>query len=544
MLVKGQGASGGYNRQACTMGYEMNTTQNGNLADAYRSLVEIGLALSGREDLDSLLETILMSAKRLANADGGTLYLTGDDGDLHYKMLHTTSLNLSTGGTTGRAPNFPPIPIGDAGSMAAYCGREQVSLNIDDIYDNDAFDFSGPRKFDAGNGYRTRSMLAIPLVDHHAETIGVLQLINALDPVSGAPVAFAPATQQLCEALASQAAIAISNRALVIQLEELFLSLITLINSAIDEKSPYTGGHCNRVPELTLMLAEAASAVDHGPLRDFSLSREDLHELRIASLLHDCGKIVTPVHVVDKATKLETIFDRIALIDTRFEVVLRDLEIAELKGQLTAGEHTARRAAVLADRKFLRHANIGGERMSPDDIARVERIAATQWQPTGEDSQPFLSANEVENLTIIAGTLTGAEREIINYHITATIKMLEALPWPKHLRNVPEYAGGHHERMDGRGYPKGLRREEMSVQARMLAIADVFEALTAADRPYKNGKPLSEALRIMKFLRDDHHIDPDLFDVFVQEGVFARYAEQFLPPEQIDAVAVADLIRA
>lgn len=522
----------------------MTKTMQGDLAEAYHSLVEIGLALSGRGDLDSLLETILISAKRLANADGGTLYLAGDEGALHYKMLHTTSLNLSVGGSSGKAPNFPPIPVSDIGSMAAFCAREKISLNIDDIYHNDQFDFSGPRKFDAANGYRTRSMLAIPLVDHRSDTIGVLQLINALDPATGEPVAFSPATQQLCEALASQAAIAISNRALVIQLEELFLALITLINNAIDEKSPYTGGHCNRVPELTLMLAQAASEADYGPLQNFHLTPDDLQELQIASLLHDCGKIVTPIHVVDKATKLETIFDRIELVETRFEVLLRDLEIELLKGSITQAEHDERRTALLADRDFLRHANIGGERMSPDDIARVHRIAALQWQPIDQETRPFLSGNEVENLTIVAGTLTGEERQIINHHITATINMLEALPWPKHLRNVPEYAGGHHERMDGRGYPKGLKGDEMSVQARMLAIADVFEALTAADRPYKSGKTLSEALRIMKFLRDDNHIDPDLFDIFVREKIYLRYAEQFLPPEQIDDVSAADLVAA
>jgi len=520
----------------------MKVAQGSGIPDAYHALLEIGLALSAREDLDSLLEKILMSAKRLAHADGGTLYLIGADGDLHYKMLHTSSLNLSTGGTTGRVPNFPPIPINDAGALAAHCAREKVSLNIRDIYVDTTFDFSGSRKFDEANGYRTLSILGVPLVDHRGDAIGVLQLINALDPESGKAIPFDAAVQELCEALASQAAIAISNRELMTQLEELFLALITLINGAIDEKSPYTGGHCNRVPELTLMLAEAVSGADYGPLRDFALTRDDLHELRIASLLHDCGKIVTPVHVVDKATKLETIFDRIELVDTRFEVALRDLEIALLKGKIDQAGHDRRRAELLADRDFLRQANIGSERMQAEDIARVNAIAGGQWQPTGQDVRPFLSDNEVENLTIVAGTLTSAEREIINHHITATIRMLEALPWPKHLRNVPEYAGGHHERMDGRGYPKGLKRDEMSVQARIMAIADVFEALTAADRPYKKGKTLSEALRIMTSLRDNNHIDPDLFDVFVREKVYERYAREFLPAEQIDDVQALELV--
>lgn len=509
---------------------------NQSIVKAYRSLVEIGIAVSRREDIDTLLETILLSAKELAQADGGTLYLVEEEGFLSYKMLHTTSLGIATGGKTGQKPTFPPIPIADPGAVAAYCARSQQAINIPDIYRNEDFDFSGPRKFDASVGYQTKSMLCIPLINHRDETIGVLQLINAIDPDSGELSAFDSDVQELCEALASQAAMALTNRELIVQLEDLFFSFIGLINTAIDEKSPYTGGHCNRVPELTLMLAEAVNGAKYGPLSEFQLTEDDFYELKVASLLHDCGKIVTPVHVVDKATKLETIFDRIQLVDTRFEVAIRDLEIRFLKGEITQTAHDAEREALLSDRDFLRTANVGGERMTDADIERVKAIAARQWQPTGAQSQPFLSDNEVENLTIVAGTLTHEEREIINYHIVATIKMLEALPWPKHLRNVPEYAGGHHERMDGKGYPKGLKREEMSLQTRMLAIADVFEALTASDRPYKSGKTLSEALKIMNFMRDGAHIDPDLFDVFLREKVYLQYAERFLPPEQVDDV--------
>lgn len=517
---------------------------NQSIVKAYRSLVEIGIAVSRREDIDTLLETILLSAKELAQADGGTLYLVEDEGFLSYKMLHTTSLGIATGGKTGQKPTFPPISIADPGAVAAYCARSQQAINIPDIYRNEDFDFSGPRKFDAGVGYQTKSMLCIPLINHRDETIGVLQLINAIDPDNGELTAFDSDVQELCEALASQAAMALTNRELIVQLEDLFFSFIGLINTAIDEKSPYTGGHCNRVPELTLMLAEAVNGAKYGPLSEFQLTDDDFYELKVASLLHDCGKIVTPVHVVDKATKLETIFDRIHLVDTRFEVAIRDLEIRMLKGEITQAEHDAERDVLLSDRAFLRTANIGGERMTDADMKRVKAIAARQWQPVGEDIRPFLSENEVENLTIVAGTLTHEEREIINHHIVATIRMLEALPWPKHLRNVPEYAGGHHERMDGKGYPKGLKREEMSLQTRMLAIADVFEALTASDRPYKSGKTLSEALKIMKFMRDGAHIDPDLFDVFLREKVYLQYANRFLPPEQVDDVPEPDPLPA
>ena len=337
---------------------------------------------------------------------------------------------------------------------------------------------------------------------------------------------------------------------LINQLEALFESLIKLINTAIDEKSPYTGGHCERVPTLTMMLAEAANETGEGPLADFAMSDRDRYELKIAGLLHDCGKITTPVHVVDKATKLQTIYDRIHVLDTRFEVLKRDAEVAALREQAVLAARGAPRAqqdAVEArlrerlsqlddDRRFLRTCNVGGEAMRDEDIERVRRIAQCRWTDVAGNDSPFLSEEEVGNLTIRAGTLTQEERKIINYHIVSTINMLEALPWPKHLLHVPEYAGGHHERMDGKGYPKGLTREQMSVQARIMGIADIFEALTAKDRPYKKGKTLTESLQILGRFKLNGHVDPDLFDVFVRRKVYLRYAEMYLDPEQIDEV--------
>jgi HD-GYP domain-containing protein (c-di-GMP phosphodiesterase class II) len=364
-----------------------------------------------------------------------------------------------------------------------------------------------------------------------------------------------PSDQRLAESLASQAAIALTNRHLINQLEVLFESFIALINTAIDEKSPYTGGHCQRVPALTMMLAEAVNETHEGPLRDFRMTDKDRYELKIAGLLHDCGKVTTPVHVVDKATKLETIFDRINLVDTRFEVLKRDLEIEALKrkldllggapGQAALHEQASRIDQDLderlreleSERVFLRQANIGGEVMSPEAQEHVKRIGTgRKWIDLSGKPADFLSQDEIKNLTIARGTLTSEERQTINHHIVATIKMLEALPWPTHLRNVPEYAGGHHERMDGKGYPRGLTREQMSIQARVMGIADIFEALTAKDRPYKRGKTLSESLKILGNFRQNGHVDPDLFDVFVRKKVYLRYAQQFLDREQIDEV--------
>lgn len=505
--------------------------------DRLKALLKIGTALSSEDNIDALLEMILLSAKQLTFADGGTLYLTSEDGHLRYEMLHTSSLGLAMGGSTGKPVTFPPLSLAENGSLVSVrCALEQRAIHIPDIYANEEFDFAGPRKFDAATGYRTKSLLCVPLINHVSETVGVLQLINATDPITREVTAFSDEGQELAEALASQAAIALNNRQLIDQMAGLFEALIAMINTAIDEKSPYTGGHCNRVPDLALMLADAVDKVDDGPLRDFKMSEEDRYELRIASLLHDCGKVTTPVHVVDKGTKLETIYDRIGLLDTRFEVLLRDTHIAALEGQISADEREARDTEIRDARDFLRHCNVGGERMRDEDIARVKDIANWTWTGPDGTPQPFLTTDEVENLTIVAGTLTFDERQIINNHIVSTIKMLEALPWPRHLRRVPEFAGGHHERMDGKGYPKGLTRDEMSVQARMMGIADIFEALTAADRPYKSAKPLSEALKIMGFFKLEHHIDPDLFDIFIREKVYLDYAEKFLSPEQIDVI--------
>ena len=519
-------------------------------------LNEVGTALSREKDIDRLLESILVAAKNIARADGGTLYRLADDRrSLRFEIIRTDSLGIAMGGSTGREVPFAPIPLfKDDGApnvhnVAACAVNQDRTVNVEDAYAEAGFDFSGTRRFDTQTGYRSRSFLTVHMKNHEDEIIGVLQLINARD-ASGAVRAFSGTDQRLAESLASQAAVVLTNRLLISRLEHLFESFINLINSAIDDKSPYTGGHCERVPVLTTMLADAACNTTTGPLADFDMDDAQRYELKIAGLLHDCGKVTTPTHVVDKATKLETIFDRIHLIDTRFEIVHRDIEVELLRERIAAmqageranladmeAELTRRVRAVNEDRDFLRKANIGAESMDAEDRARVHAIAS-RWPRRDEAGceTPFLTADEVANLTIAYGTLTPEERRVINHHIDITIQMLEALPWPKHLQNVPEFAGGHHERMDGKGYPRGLSGEQMSVQARMMAIADVFEALTAKDRPYKRGKTLTEALSILGRMKLTGHIDPDLFDVFVREKVYLRYADQFLDPEQIDDV--------
>jgi HD-GYP domain-containing protein (c-di-GMP phosphodiesterase class II) len=515
-----------------------------DLVQRLEQLHAIGTSLSAERDIDRLLEAILTASKSITRVDGGTLYRLAGDGTLRFEIVRTSSLKLYLGGTTGNPIPFYPIHLeGKDGKpnhsmVAAYAALTGKTVNIADAYTADGFDFTGTRNFDKKTGYRSKSFLTVPMANHEHEIIGVLQLINAQDPRTGEIVPFSHADQRLAESLASQAAIALTNRMLINQLEHLFESFIALINTAIDEKSPYTGGHCQRVPALTMMLAEAVNETMDGPLSEFQMSDKDRYELKIAGLLHDCGKVTTPVHVVDKATKLEGIYDRIHLIDTRFEILKRDAEIAMLKDGTHEGRarHRERLRQIEEDRMFLRAANIGGERMRDEDVERIRRIAEYRWTDVSGHEAKFLSDDELKNLTIRSGTLTAEERQIINHHIVATIKMLEALPWPRHLKNVPEYAGGHHERMDGKGYPRGLTREQMSVQARVMGIADIFEALTAKDRPYKKGKTLSESLEILGRMRLNGHIDPDLFDVFVRRKIYLRYAEMFLDKEQIDVV--------
>jgi len=512
-----------------------------DLGQRLEQLNAIGASLSAERDINRLLESILTAAKAITRADGGTLYRVTEERTLRFEIMRTSSLKFYLGGSTGNPIPFYPIQLykdgkPNHGMVAAYAALTGKTVNIADAYTAEGFDFTGTRAFDNKTGYRSKSFLTVPMRDHEREIIGVLQLINAQDPASGEIVAFSASDQRLAESLASQAAIALTNRMLINQLEQLFESFIKLINTAIDEKSPYTGGHCQRVPVLTMLLAEAVNETSEGPLAAFQMSDKDRYELKIAGLLHDCGKVTTPVHVVDKATKLESIFDRVHLIDTRFEVLKRDAEIESLKAGGDEKRLRERLRRLEEDRRFLQACNVGGERMRDEDIERVRRIAQYRWRDVSGHEANFLTDDEVKNLTIRAGTLTDEERKVINHHIVATIRMLEALPWPRHLSNVPEYAGGHHERMDGKGYPKGLTREQMSVQARCMGIADIFEALTAKDRPYKKGKTLSESLEILGRMKLNGHIDPDLFDIFVRRRIYRRYAEMFLDSEQIDEV--------
>jgi HD-GYP domain-containing protein (c-di-GMP phosphodiesterase class II) len=505
----------------------------------------IGAALSTETNIDKMLEMILEMAQDAMKADGGTLYRLTPEHTLKFAIIQNKTLKIKMGGTSGNSITLPEIPLSIAGkpnhsAISAHCAITRQPVNVSDAYAKKGFDFSGAKSFDAKMDYRTSSVLATP-IGHDGALLGVLQLVNCLNE-RGTIEPFSALAEEMAASLSSQAGIALSNRLLILQLYDLFEGLTNLINTAIDEKSPYTGGHCIRVPELTLMLAEAAHNESTGPLANFQMTDKDRYELKIAGMLHDCGKITTPVHVVDKGTKLETIFDRIELISMRFELARKDLQARYHSACKTNPAASDQLEVTLVndirqideDLKFLRKCNIGGERMQDEDISRVKQIAQQTWLDHEGEPQPIITENELQNLIIVAGTLTQDERMIINSHIVSTIRLLEKMPWPEHLKNVTEYAGGHHERMDGKGYPKGLTRDQMSLQARMMGIADIFEALTAADRPYKKGMPLSQSIAIMTRMKNEGHIDPDLFDVFIKHNIPNEYAKRHLALAQID----------
>lgn len=581
-----------------------------------KRLIDIGIALSSEKNPERLMERILLEAKDLANADGGTLYIRTEDNRLVFVIMRTDSLGIAQGGTTGLTIELPPVAMyqedgtSNLTNIASYSAITGETTNIADAYDSDRFDFSGPKQFDKNTGYRSTSFLTVPLKNRQEEAIGVLQLLNAMDSQTGDIIPFAPEIEPVIEALASQAAVALENQNLVDAQKHLLDSFIELLATAVDAKSPHTGSHCQRVPQLTQMLTQAVCNTEQGLYRDFDLSEEEWYEVRVGAWLHDCGKITTPEYLADKGTKLETINNRIHEVRMRFEVMKCETIMAYQKSLLDGeGKTKAARDKLETKRDrrlkkldddfaFLARCNTGIDLMTKADLERLEKIARMKWTRTlddglglsleelrrreslpkrklprkenllddrvdqiiehdsrdhltGADNPYGIKVNipqykynlgEIYNLAIPAGTLTEEERFRINDHIVQTIIMLEQLPFPKYLQRVPEIAGGHHEKMDGTGYPRRLRGEEMSVPARVMAIADVFEALTAVGKPYKAPKKLSESIRIMADMVEERHLDPELFRIFLESGVYLDYARRFLEPFQVDEVAIEDFL--
>ena len=514
-------------------------------------LMDIGISLSLEKDHSRVLEKIVTKAQEITNADGGTIYTCTEDKKLKFEIMINKSMKIHLGASSSNTIVINDLDLYDAqgkpckNMLAPWVAINRKTVRIRDAYNNLKFNLSGTKDFDKKMGYLSKSFLTVPMTNHLNEVIGVLQLVNAIDKKSNKVVPFSKNDQDLVECLTSQAAIIITNRQLIAEQKKLFDSLIQLIAHAIDEKSPYTGGHCRRVPIITMMLAKAACEIDKGPLKDFTMTEDELYELEVAAWLHDCGKITTPEAVVDKATKLEGILDGIHLIDTRFEVLKRDLIIehlqkkqSESKGKsIKTDKDNALQKKLLQldkEREFIRACNLGGEAILPEQIQAINEISKRKWNTPEGKKEHFLSEKEMQLLNIPRGTLSTNEREIINNHVTVTIKMLESLPYPKNLRNVPQLAGCHHEKLDGTGYPKGLNKDQMPLPARIIAIADIFEALTASDRPYKKAMPLSMTLSILEQMKLNGHIDPDLFDVFINKKIYLQYAQKYLNKESID----------
>ncbi|MFO1379604.1 MAG: HD domain-containing phosphohydrolase [Chitinivorax sp.] len=531
--------------------------------------LELTAALSSERQLEQLLQKVMDETANVLNPNDCAIYLREDDGSLLKAADRSGGVEL---------PQQLHAGAGSDAELAQLCHQAVAQQQQQEI---DSADYE-------------QRISAIPLCTPQGGAVGVMVLLfsHAVQP-SAAAMAFATS-------LSGTAAISIDAQRLLEAQKRLLEAVIRLIADAIDAKSPYTGAHCQRVPVLTEMLADAACNADSGPFRDFRLDAEQREALRMAAWLHDCGKVTTPEFVVDKATKLETLYDRIHEIRTRFEVLKRDAQIeywrAVATGGLQAGlaEQLQQTLTTLDEEfAFVAGCNLGGESMREEDQVRLQAIGSRTWQRTLDDrigiaheelqrkrqtpaetlpATEYLLADrpehliarqeheriaadnpwgfkldtprhkynrgELYNLGIARGTLNAEERYQINDHIVQSIMMLSQLPFPPHLRNVPELAGGHHEKMDGSGYPKRLRREQMSVPARMMAIADIFEALTAIDRPYKPGKTLSQALEIMARMRDERHIDAELFELFLHSGIPVSYGQRYLQPEQLDQVDI------
>jgi HD-GYP domain-containing protein (c-di-GMP phosphodiesterase class II) len=543
----------------CGGGEEALREQVARLNERLQHLTEIGLALSGEQNRDRLLEMIVGLARSITNADAGTLYIVDEKGqNLDWVVMQNDTMGVRLGGTSGNPITLPPVRLFTAegaenhANVSSHVALTREVVNIPDVYFAEGFDFTGTRRYDAGTGYRSQSMLVIPMQNHEHEIIGVLQLLNAKDRASGTVVAFSPDGLASVESLATQAAVALTNTQLINGLKALLYSFMQSIAAAIDAKSPYTRGHIDRVVDLTMRIAETINAQTDGPYKDVRFDENEMEELKLAAWMHDVGKITTPVHVVDKATKLEAIIDRLEMIRTRFKFIGKALqaELLEKLLEMAGGgasraemfavteEMEKRRQDLEADLEFIVSCNKPGEFMSDERIARVKEIAARTYKD-GDQELPWLTENEVMNLCIRKGTLTDAERKIIEDHTVVTIDMLTRLPFPKRLARVPEFAGAHHEKLDGTGYPNHIGGDALSLQARILAVADVFEALTAKDRPYKEPMKLSQAMKIMGFMVKDHHVDPEVFGLFQSAGVFKDYAQAHLDPSQMDEVPPA-----
>ena len=516
---------------------EVRTFSDG-LQNQIKKLVEIGRALSAERNLDKLLEMIVDEARSFTNADAGTLYIR-EDSFLKFKILQNDSMKTRMGGSSNNPITFPPVELKES-NVSAYVAIKDVSVNIPDVYYSDLFDFTGPKKFDEATKYRTKSMLVVPMKNHEDDVIGVLQLINAQDKQTDEVIPFSADFENLINSLASQAAVAITNVKLIQDMEHLFSSFVKVMATAIDEKSPVTAGHIKRVADMTMVMAETLNNKKEGPFADVHFDADQMHELKTAAWMHDIGKVTTPVQIVEKGKKLETLFDRVHYLGLKFLYLAKDMEAEGFKKKAELLEkgasedeirqlenETEKRVREIMDtREFVISCNEPGEFMDNDKIERLQQIAKMNYTENGEQL-PLINEDEFLNLSIRKGSITEAERKKMQDHAAVTLKMLEQIPFTKKLKNIPHFAGSHHEFLNGKGYPKGLKGDEIPLEGRMLAVLDITEALTASDRPYKKAMPLAQAFKILGFMVKDGELDGEIVDLLIKEKVYERYLEEY-----------------
>ena len=518
-----------------------------------KKLNDIGIALSSASSLDELLKRIVNEAKALTHADGGTLYIAKENA-LHFKIVHTDSLNIHLE-EDEKVDTWQPLPLylsngtPNTTLVATTCALEHRSINIPDVYEAQGFSFEGTRFFDASTGYRSVSMLVIPLTNHENDIIGVLQLINKKHPQTGTITTFNAEDEELALSLASQAAIAMTNTVLIQDLENLLEAFLKSIIVAMSKKSPHTAGHIKRMVKLSTLFARSIHDDAHF-FKGKSFGENELKQINFAALMHDIGKLATPESIIEKATKLHTMFDRIELIEQRILSLKNALHVKMLQEHIALMRQDSLEALNVCEQKYkttleeiesywqlILKSNSGRITLCAEEIARLHYISTLFWEIDGV-RYFILNENETYNLSVIAGTLTHEEREIINLHAKHSVDILQKLPFPKKYQEIPNISGNHHEKLNGTGYPQGLLEEAISFEARILAIADVFEALTASDRPYKEGMSLNAAMRVLYEMARANELDASLVKFFYTSGVYLEYARQFLPTSAIDAVTI------
>ena len=504
--------------------------------DMFQEIMKINLALSSETDRNVLLEKILTLLRKLTSSDAGTLYIMSkDESKLDFKVVQNNSLNINIGGAKKNL-DWAPLPfVLEDGSLnnqmvAIVCASEKRIINIKDVYKTTKYNFKGTKEFDNTTGYRSKSMLVIPLIDHENDVIGVLQLINKMDKRE--IVEFNKTDEKIIKSLASQAAMSLTNTQLILSLEEFLNAFVATIAKAIDAKSPYTADHIGKVEKIALLLAKAVND-DKTIYKDIKYNDRDYKQIALAAWMHDIGKISMPDHIIDKATKLEKIFNRIELIESRFEVIKRDVEINYLKNNITK-EEFQKEIVLLNDYiDFLKTINKGGEFMHDEDIEKLNKIAKLTYLKEGKEV-PLLTDDEFYNLSIKKGTLTTEEISIIRNHAHLSLEMISTLPFPKKYKDVLNIACNHHEKLNGKGYPRGLNEDQIAFEDRIMIFADVFEALTASERPYKDAMKLSQVYDILNTLGNNGEIDKDLTEFFFNHKILNEYAKDSLSSEQID----------